>query len=151
MGPRVRALEKISAPSGHFRLSIWRRGLLIDEMSERNLIVSNSQSIHAHLLGGAVANNSVTQIAYGTGSAPAAVGNTAITNPYAKPLDSVAYPATNQVQFNFSLGSAENNGVAISEFGLLTAGGLLYARKVRTSPLNKDTDLSFTGSWTISF
>ncbi|MGC1304611.1 MAG: hypothetical protein WA840_19755 [Caulobacteraceae bacterium] len=147
----MRAAERFDAPSGRFRLWTWRRGVLMEVTDEANLIVSNSQQIHAQLLGGQVANNSVTQIAYGTGTAPAAVGNTVITNPFAKPLDSVAFPASNQVQFNFSLASTEDNGVAISEFGLLTAGGVLYARKVRTAPLNKDTDLSFTGSWTISF
>ena len=37
------------------------------------------------------------------------------------------------------------------EFGLLTGGDLLYARKVRSVALNKESDISFSGTWTITF
>ncbi|HCE08616.1 MAG TPA: hypothetical protein DEQ40_08450, partial [Oxalobacteraceae bacterium] len=74
-----------------------------------------------------------------------------ITSPFTKALDSVTYPASNQVQFNFSLATTEDNGVAIMEFGLLNGLGALYARIVRSSALNKASDISLSGSWTISF
>lgn len=139
------------APSGLFVLNVFRRGELIERMEEKNLIVDGSKQVHAKLLGGDVTNRSVTQFSVGTsGTAPAA-GNTTITSPYTKALDLVTYPATNQVQFSFSLGTGEANGKAILEFGLLTAGGVLYARKVRTLALNKESDISFAGTWTISF
>ena len=41
--------------------------------------------------------------------------------------------------------------MAILEFGLLTGGDVLYARKVREAALNKDSDISISGSWTITF
>lgn len=139
------------APSGLFVLNVYRRGELIERFEEKNLIVVGSQQIHAKLLGGAVTNQSVTQIGFGTSSAAPAFGNTALTDAFVKPVDTVSYPASNQVQFAFSLGSLEANGKAISEFGLLTPSNVLYARKTRSAPLNKDTDLSFSGTWTISF
>ena len=140
-----------AVPQGRFILNVFRRGELIEVFDEKNLIVTNSKQIHAKLLGGSVANQSVTQIGFGTnGTAPAA-GNTGLTGTYLKAVDAVSYPATNQVQFNFSLSSSENNGMSILEFGLFTAGGALYARKVRSAPLNKDSDLSLSGSWIISF
>lgn len=138
-------------PSGRFLLKVWRQGVLFDVMDENNLIVVGSQQTHARMLGGDVASRSVTQIAFGTNGAAPSFANTAITGAYDKAVDSVTYPAANQVQFAFSLGTAENNGMAISEFGLLTAGGVLYARKTRSAALNKDTDLSLSGTWTISF
>lgn len=139
------------APSGLFLLHVYRRGELIERFEERNLIVDNAKQVHARLLGGDVANRSVTQFGVGTsGTAPAA-GNTALTNSYVKALDAVTYPAANQVAFAFSLGSGEANGKAILEFGLLTAGSVLYARKTRTAALNKESDISFSGTWTISF
>lgn len=138
-------------PTGDFLLRVYRRGVLVEVIDEHNLIVDNSKLIHAHLLGGDVTNRSVTQIGYGTNATAPVGGNTALTGAYIKPIDTVSYPATNQVQFAFSLGSAESNPLAISEFGLLTAGSMLYARKVRSAPLNKDTDLSFSGTWTINF
>lgn len=143
------------APTGHFHLEAFERGRLIEIVDEHNLIVVGSQSIHAHLLGGAVTNQSVTQIGYGTNGTAPVFGNTALTGQYAKALDSVAYPNTNQVQFNFSLGVGGTDtgayGLAISEFGLLTPVGTLYARKTRSAPLNFNSDISFTGAWTISF
>lgn len=136
---------------GDFYLRIYRGAELVEEWVEKNQIVDGSKFALSRLLGGAVANNSVTQIAFGTSNAAPAPGNTAITNAYTKAIDTVTYPATNQVSFNFSLGTGEANGTAIMEFGLLTAAGTLFARKVRNSALNKDTDLTLAGSWVISF
>lgn len=139
------------SPSGHFVLSVFRKGELIDVVDEPNLIVVGSQAMHAKLLGGSVTNQSVTKIGFGTNAAAPVFANTTLTGSYVKAVDTVTYPATNQVQFAFSLGTAEATGMAISEFGLLTATSVLYARKTRTAPLNKDTDLTFSGTWTISF
>jgi len=143
------------APSGHFVLRVYRHGDLIELIEEPNLIVIGSQQMHAKLLGGAVTNQSVTQIGFGTSSTSPAFGNTSLTGAYTKAIDSVTYPATNQVQFNFSLGVGGTDtgayGLAISEFGLLSAGSVLYARKTRSAPLNFNSDISFNGSWTISF
>jgi hypothetical protein len=149
-------LDKLErSPSGLFVLRVYRKGELVEVMEEPNLIVVGSQSMHAHLLGGAVTNQSVTQIGFGTNAIAPAFSNTALTGAYTKAIDSVSYPASNQVQFNFSLGIAGADsgayGLAISEFGLLTPSTTLYARKTRSAPLNFNSDLSFTGSWTISF
>lgn len=143
--------DQDDAHEGLFLLEIYRRGELIEVFEEKNLIVTGSKQIHAKLLGGAVSNQSVTQIGFGTSGTAPVVGNTGLTGTYLKAIDGVTYPLTNQVQFNFSLSSSENNGMAILEFGLFTAGGTLYARKTRTSALNKDTDISLSGSWIISF
>lgn len=143
--------DALVAPTGEFLLKVYRRGILIEEFLDKNLIVNNSKQIHAKLLGGAVANQSVTQIGFGTNSAAAQATDTVLTNAYIKALDNTTYPTTNQVAFAFSLGTTEFNGNALFEFGLFTAGGLLYAHKVRASALNKDTDLSLSGSWTITF
>lgn len=138
-------------PVGHLVFDVFRGGKLIEHFEERNLIVNGSKQVHARLLGGDVTNRSITQFGVGTnGTAPAA-GNTALTGAFTKAVDTTSYPASNQVKFDFSLSSAEANGMAIMEFGLLTAGGVLYARRVRASALNKDTDISISGSWTITF
>lgn len=139
------------APSGLFLLEVFRRGELIERVEDHNLIVDNSKQTHARLLGGDVANRSVTQFAVGTSGTAPAGGNTAITNAYTKAVDGVTYPATNKVRFAFSLDTTEANGKAILEFGLLTAASVLYARKVRASALAKESDIAFVGAWTITF
>jgi hypothetical protein len=138
-------------PTGFFQLKIFRNGELIEVFEEKNLIVTSSKQIHAKLLGGTVTNQSVTQIGFGTSLTSPVVGNTSLTGAYMKTLDSISYPATNQVSFVFSLASTENNGVSIGEFGLFTAGGTLYARKTRTAAIPKASDLSFSGTWIITF
>ena len=144
--------DEVKKVVGHFYMEVRNAaGDIVDVIDEPNLVVIGARQSLARLLGGDVADRSVTRIGFGTSTATAAVGNTALTNQFAKLLDSVSYPATDQVRFNFSLTSAENNGVAIGEFGLLTAAGVLFARKNRTTPLNKESDLSFSGSWTITF
>lgn len=142
--------EKIPL-SGHFLLKVYRRGLLVDEMDEPNLIVTSSKATLARLLGGDTTNRSVTKIGFGTSGTAPVVGNTGLTSPFVKAISSVTYPVAGDVQFNYALGSGEANGLAIMEFGLFTAGDVLIARKVRSSALNKDSDLSLTGSWTLSF
>jgi hypothetical protein len=146
--------DAIQPPTGRFILQVRRNGILVPELcvDDPNLIVNGSKGIHAALLGGNVSNQSVTKIAYGTNGTAAAGADTAITGAFVKAIDAVTYPTSTSVQFAFSLGSAEDNGMAIQEFGLLTQGNTLYARKVRTSgALNKDADLSFSGTWTINF
>lgn len=142
-------------PRGHVYAEIFRKGDLIEVIDEKNLIVVGSQNMHANLLGGNTVNQSVANIGFGTNLTAPVFGNTSLTAPYIKTIDSVAYPASNEVQFNFSLGigGADSGayGLAIGEFGLLTHLNVLYARKTRATPLNFNSDISFSGSWTISF
>lgn len=147
----IQIFDPLRPPTGKLSYRLHRGAVLVEEFSEDNLIVDGSKLIHAKLLGGAVANMSVTQISFGTSAAAAAAGNTAITSPFTKLIDTITYPASNQVAFNFTLGTGEANGKAISEFGLLTAGNALYARRTRATPLNKESDLTLTGSWVITF
>lgn len=138
-------------PQGLFVLEIYRRGELIERFEEKNLIVDGSKPTHARLLGGDVTNRSVTKFGVGTSGTTPVGGNTGLTSSYVKTVDGVDYPDTNKVRFQFSLGSGEANGKAIMEFGLFTAGNALYARKVRSSSLNKESDIALAGTWTIVF
>lgn len=143
--------DLIRRPHGRFRLQVWRGAELVEEMDEDNLVVDASKLPLSRLVGGQVANNSITTIGVGTNGASPVVGNTALTGQVTKALDSVTFPSSSSVQFNFTIGANDANGVSIMEFGLLTAGGTLFARKVRASALNKSADISFTGSWTLTF
>ena len=138
-------------PSGRLALRVFDKGVLVEVFDECNLIVDGSKQVHARLLGGDVTNRSVAKFGVGTNGTAPAGGNSALTDSFVKAIDAVSYPATNQVKFDFSLGSSEANGKAIMEFGLLTAAGVLYARRVRSAALNKDSDISINGSWTITF
>lgn len=141
----------LKRPSGVLTYRVYRRGQLIEEVKDSNLIVIGSQVTHAHLLGGDVTGNSVTRMGFGTNGAAPVFGNTALTGAYTNGLAAPTYPASNQVSFPFALSTLEANGMAIAEFGLLTTSGTLYARKTRASALNKDTDITLSGTWVITF
>lgn len=136
--------------TGHFYVEVRRGGELVEVIDEKNLIVNGAKNQLARLIGGSGTNRQITQIGFGVGTAAAAPGDTALTSPYLKAIGSVSYPATGQVQFNWSLSTAEMNGVSITEFGLICADGTLFSRKQR-APIQKESDLSLTGSWTILF
>lgn len=145
-----------SRPTGHLIVNVLRRGVLDDvwELAEEfagpNLVVNTGRQIQARLLGGDT-TRVITTIGFGSNAAAPVAGNTALTNALLKPHGGATYPADNQVRFAFSLGAGEGNGLAISEFGLFAANGSLYARKTRATPLNKDSDLALSGTWTITF
>lgn len=145
--------DTLNPPTGRLVYDVFKGGKLIEHVEENNLIVIESQPIHANLLGGNVTGNSLTKFGVGTNATPPVFGNTALTGQYQNALVGVSYPASNQVQFAFAMGSGDAPafGMAISEFGLLTPTGLLYSRKTRTTPLNFQSDISLSGSWTISF
>lgn len=140
------------APRGSLEVRVWRDGHLIEHTRDDNLIVTGSKFIHAQLLGGMVAGNSVGQVGFGSNAAPAALGNTSLSvDAYVKAVDAITYPSSNQVAFAISLGSLEAQGLSLAEYGLLTASGLLYSRLVRAAPLVKDGSVVISSIWTITF
>ncbi len=135
---------------GDFYLEVRRNGVLEQAIEEKNLIVNGAKQQLARLVGGNGAGRHITTIGFGVGTAAASPGNTALTSAYTKPVSSVDYPVVGQVRFNWTLSTAEANGLAITEFGLICADGTLFSRKVR-APIQKEPDLSLAGSWTIIF
>lgn len=145
-------IECAPAPLGLLDVRIWRHGRLIEHTIDMNMIVVTSKFIHAQLLGGAVTGNSIQQVGFGSTSTPAAMGNTGLSvDAYIKAVDSISYPAANQVAFAISLGAIEANGQVLAEYGLLTGNSGLYARQVRAAPINKDSSVSINATWTITF
>lgn len=147
----LKLTDAVPRPRGDFSLRVYRCGELVETFEEKNLVVDVSKTTLSRLLGGDTTDRSITTIAFGESGTAAAAGNTSITTPLTKAVDAVSYPSSTQVQFDFSLSTAEGNGKGIWEFGLLTEGGALFARKVRASVLNKDSDLALEGSWIITF
>mgnify|MGYP003609472642 FL=1 len=136
--------------AGEFRLAIYRAGQLVEEFVEPNLIVNGAKDQLARLVGGAGTGRHITHIGFGIGTTAAAPTNTGLSGAYWKPVTAVSYPDTGRVAFDWTLSTADANGMAITEFGLRCADGTLFARKVRAA-IHKSDDLSLTGTWTIIF
>ena len=136
---------------GTFRIRIYKSGRFLWEETDHNLVVDAARSQLARLVSGDSAGRRIHRIAFGTSGNQAQVGDTEITEPFIKEVDSVDYPSGTQVKFNWTVATGEANGKAIMEFGLLCEDGTLFARYVRQTPLNKDSDFSLEGDWTIEF
>jgi hypothetical protein len=137
--------------TGHVTLKVYHRdGRLLESFEKKNLVVTTGRTAIARLLGGSVTGRSVSQIAFGEdGTAPTA-GDTALTNSYAKSVDSVTYPESNSVLFTWSLGTGESNGKDIQELGLLCTNNDLFSRLTRAT-ISKTSDLRLEGTWKIQF
>lgn len=133
---------------GCFRLKIYKSDELIEEYEDNNLVVDVGKHLVCQLLGGG-STDAITQVQAGTNGTATTQGDTTITNPYTKAISTVSYPQLNQVQYDWILTAGEANGMAITEFGLVTSGGVLFARKVRTA-INKVSPMVIVGSWLIT-
>ena len=139
-------------PLGRVLVGLYRDGALIEDIEGPNLVVSASRFIHAQLVGGSIIGNTIAQIGFGSNSSGAVFGNTNLSaDAFYKAFDSISFPNPNQVAFGFSLGTTEANGLLLAEYGLMTASGALYARRVRATPILKDLSISLNATWTISF
>jgi hypothetical protein len=139
-------------PRGHFRMDVLRDGRLIERVDEPNMVVVGARQVCAALLAGG--GQPIAKIGFGSSAAVAAFGNTTLSTPFLKAIDgantSPVDPGT--VLFQFSLSAAEGNGLSIGEFGLLTAAGMLVARKNRiAAPIPKDATISLAGVWSLTF
>lgn len=137
---------------GIFELRIYRNGQLVEEYLDDNLILGRMKDVMARLIGGdpAYAGMTINRISFGTNGTAPAPGDNAVTSPFTKNVGAPTYPAAGRVAFPFSLGTGEANGKAIREFALMLSDGTYAARKVR-GVIEKDADLSFSGTWTILF
>jgi hypothetical protein len=141
------------AMTGILRYTVFKNRKVIESVEDHNLIVDGAYLQLAHLLGGDVTGRMIGKIAFGTSGIDPAPSDTLITNQFAKNITDVSYPQFDKVCFDWNLLVSENNGMAILEFGLLTAGGDLFSRRIRESkkPIYKESDISIEGRWTIIF
>jgi hypothetical protein len=147
----IRFEDGFHAMRGEFRTWVYRKGILIEEYEDHNIIVNGARSAIAQLISGNGTGKNINRIAFGISGAAPSPDNTAITGAFIKNLSGYSYPMTGQVLFSWELLTTEANGKDIREFGLLCADGTLFARKTRTKPLEKDSDISVEGRWLIIF
>lgn len=141
--------DKIIA-KGEVNIKVYKNGILQERIHENNLVVTLGKTNIAKLMGGDAAGKAITQIAVGTSNAATNVTDNVITGAFTKALSAVAYPDPQSVTFSFDIGTAEANGITISEFGLLNADNVLMARKVRDAQILKDVTIRLVGTWTIT-
>lgn len=135
---------------GELQLFVYENEALVKAFKENNLVVSLGKENAAKLIGGIIGGAAITKIGVGTNGTATDVADNALTAPFTKDISSVTQPAPNKVMFHFDIPDTEANGMTIREFGLLTAAGVLCARKVRGEDIVKTNAVRLVGTWTIT-
>lgn len=135
---------------GQLSITLHRAGQQPHTITEHNMIMTSAKSALARLIAGQGSGKNINRIAFGTNGVGPTPNDQAISEAYTKAVSAITFPAEGQVRFAFTLGESEANGLNIRELGLLCADETLFARKVR-GLIEKTSDLSITGSWTIIF
>lgn len=146
-------LQERAQAVGTFHMKVINlAGEIVEEYTEHNLIVSLGKEAMTYMVGGGAgwSDKRVNRISFGTDGTPPATGDTAITAPFTKNHDGATFPDPSSVVFDWSLSTAEANGKAIQEFGLLCIDSTLFARRTR-AVINKDNTLRLEGTWKIQF
>lgn len=145
------SVEEKTGPVGEVFIVIKDKdGTVIREIHEKNLIVNLGRTALAEQLGAERTNRFISQIRFGTNGTPPATTDTSISNAFSKSIGTPSYPSAGIVDFPFSLGLSEGNGLEIREIGLFMANGNLFSRRV-LSLISKTSDFSITGTWRITF
>lgn len=140
-----------SIATGTLEIKVYDKdGNLVQQATERNLIVNGGRNSLARLLGGAGAGKQIATIGFGTNGTAASPPDSALTGAFVKAVSAVSYPQTGAVKFDWLLDYADANGTAIREFGLIASDGTLFSRKVRDL-ISKTAEIQIQGSWTIQF
>jgi hypothetical protein len=158
LGSTMRFTDGQRPVKGILRYTVFKKGIPIEEVEDENLIVNGARLQMAHLVAGDFIGRNIKKIAFGTNGNLPVLTDTQITNAFIKDIDRYLFPADGKVQFNWTLNEDEANGLAIIEFGLLTAGLVLFSRRIREDkhsrplpPINKEDDTGLEGQWILEF
>lgn len=135
-------------PRGEFQARAYRRGRLFWELTEPNLVVDLADVALPKLVSGAI---TIADIGVGTDATAPAAGDTGLTDAVLRSLSSVSYPAAGKVAWSWRILASEANGLAIREFGLFDSTGALFARKTTAAAIDKDADVTISGTWALTW
>lgn len=143
-------IENLGKIHGQLSFRVFENGEMILSESFENLVVDTGREAIAKLLGGdGTAIKEITNIGFGTNPLSPAGIDTSLANQFSKIVNTISYPAINQIQFDWSLELPEANGMVIREFGLLCADGALFSRKV-SAAITKSDQLRLEGEWILT-
>ena len=166
----VKVKEGIQEIRGEFGLQVYKRGKLIDEYVDHNLIVEVGRQRLAELAAGK-STAAIKYIGVGSGKSYVANGRALETDKdttledlqlfefKANDGDAEAVEVNGMdARFNFCLTKAEANGLEIRELGLFCADGVMFSHRVRMNQertkllmIDKASDIEIRGYYILHF
>lgn len=141
---------------GEFHIEVRRKGKLIDEFHDHNLVVNGGRCRLAELVTGK-STKCITHIGIGSGSEPEDENDTELVEQQLFELSATSVDGRD-AKFEFIIGEDEANGLDIREFGLFCSDGTMFSHRVRrneetgkVSVIGKDVDIELRGYWILHF
>lgn len=143
-------MSKISV-SGRLRLRIHHIDGSVEHYDQRNMLMAYTvQRLIDAITTSEPDTDFIVKVGYGEGTTAPTPEDTDLTNAFVKNLSNLDTTTPGVITATFTLESGEGNGLAISEFGLLTTADNLVARRTR-EPIAKVEGVRIEGTWTITF
>ena len=147
-------LEDTSKPvTGEIHLKVYRRGEILSEIDDHNLVVDAGRKRLANLAAGKVStysNSYITHVGVGSGSTVETVNDTELENQQLFALTSTEVNGRD-VKCNFQIANDEAVGLSIHELGLFCADGTMFSHRVRLGVIEKYDDIEIKGYWVLHF
>lgn len=168
--PRITASGRmqIIAMTGEYPVIIGSKVLInrkrtkvLEDSTDDNLVVDEGRLVLNQLMAGEIDADPITYFCTGTGGyigendcesdpSPALGTDTDLYEPlFQKQISSFDHPNSLATTFVTLVTEEESNG-SLTEFGLKTASGRLFARRT-TRPMWKDENVFFVCRWTMQF
>lgn len=139
--------------TGEIYAKIYKRGKVIEEIDDHNLVVDIGRKRLAELAAGKVSsytNSYISHIGLGSGNLTESVNDTELTDQQLFPLTSVEVNGRD-VQCNFFIANDEAVGLSIHELGLFCTDGTMFSHRVREGVIEKFDDIEIRGYWILHF
>lgn len=137
--------------TGTFHCKVFENGTLIQEYTDKNMVVQLGLNYLAQMLAGETGVIPLTKIGVGTRTTAPDMGDTHLTPMlFIRPLTVISYLGSGTVQLEWQIDPGEANSITIAEFGLLFNDHRLFARKTGLT-VAKNNTISLAGTWTINF
>lgn len=150
------AFEDVQSCKGEFYIEVRKRGKVIDEFADHNLVVDAGRCRLADLAAGK-STVAITQIGLGSGSELEDETDTELTEQQLFPLSNITVDGRD-AKFEFIIAESEANGLSIREFGLFCADNTMFSHRVRRDEssgkigvIDKMSDIEIRGYWIIHF
>jgi hypothetical protein len=138
---------------GRLQLNIFQdidgKKCKIGSVDDVNKITLSGKQVMAFLMAGEPGNHKISKFGVGTGTSFPDDYDTGLTNAYIRDLVGYRFLEPTVIQWDFAIDPHEANGLTLGEFGLYSEDEQLFARKIRTPGIVKDSSVSFAGQWTV--
>jgi hypothetical protein len=139
--------------NGRLQLDIFKtvdgKKIKIGGFDDTNLITLSGKQVMAYLMAGEPGTHKVSKFGIGTGDSFPDDYDVGLTNAFINNTTGYYFLEPTVVQWYFSVPAHEGTGLVVTEFGLFSEAEQLFARKIRTPGITKDSSISFSGAWTI--